>query len=277
MGADCKSAGLRLQWFKSTIYHNFLYEKRIKMNDKEIEKKRYDERAKRTDQVVASNLPKWLLSPAMKYESVIAKEISASCHVVELGSGVGANTETVLKTGAKVIATDISDVSLESLRKKYISYSNLKIEVSDMEKLPFHDRSFDFVVSAGSLSYGDNDLVMNEIYRVLKPSGTFICMDSLNDNPIYRFNRFIHFRRGHRTKSTLIRMPDSRMIEKYRELFHEVNLYFYGSISWVMPLLNKILDDEKCKKISDDFDRLIRTKRSAFKFVMVARKSEISK
>ena len=247
------------------------------MNDKEIEKKRYDERAQSTDQVVVGNLPKWLLSPTMKYESVIAKEIGASCQVVELGSGVGANTESVLKTGAKVIATDISDVSLERLRKKYISYPNLEIEVSDMEKLPFRDRSFDFVVSAGSLSYGDNDLVMNEIYRVLKPSGTFICMDSLNDNPIYRFNRFIHFRRGHRTKSTLIRMPNSRMIDKYREFFHEVNLYFYGSISWVMPLLNKILDDEKCKKISDDFDRLIRTKRSAFKFVMVARKSEISK
>jgi hypothetical protein len=24
MGADCKSAGLRLQWFKSTIYHKAL-------------------------------------------------------------------------------------------------------------------------------------------------------------------------------------------------------------------------------------------------------------
>jgi ubiquinone/menaquinone biosynthesis C-methylase UbiE len=37
-----------------------------------------------------------------------------------------------------------------------------------MEKLPFADQSFDLIVSAGSLSYGDNDIVMNEIYRVLK-------------------------------------------------------------------------------------------------------------
>ena len=36
-------------------------------------------------------------------------------------------------------------------------------EVVDMEKLPF-----DVVCSAGSLSYGDNEVVMNEIYRALK-------------------------------------------------------------------------------------------------------------
>jgi ubiquinone/menaquinone biosynthesis C-methylase UbiE len=40
-----------------------------------------------------------------------------------------------------------------------------------MEKLPFADQSFDIIVSAGSLSYGDNDIVMNEIYRVLKNKG----------------------------------------------------------------------------------------------------------
>jgi ubiquinone/menaquinone biosynthesis C-methylase UbiE len=38
-------------------------------------------------------------------------------------------------------------------------------------------------VSAGSLSYGDNDIVMNEIYRVLKLQGVFIAIDSLNNNP----------------------------------------------------------------------------------------------
>ena len=56
-----------------------------------------------------------------------------------------------------------------------------------MEKLPFRDNSFDAICSAGSLSYGDNLIVMNEIYRLLKTGGSFIAVDSLNNNPIFRF------------------------------------------------------------------------------------------
>ena len=57
-----------------------------------------------------------------------------------------------------------------------------------MESLPFKDKSFDIVACAGGLSYGDNKKVANEIYRVLKDNGSFICIDSLNENPFYKFN-----------------------------------------------------------------------------------------
>ena len=40
-----------------------------------------------------------------------------------------------------------------------------------MEKLPFKNESFDVICSAGSLSYGDNNKVMSEIYRILKLGG----------------------------------------------------------------------------------------------------------
>ena len=35
-------------------------------------------------------------------------------------------------------------------------------------------------------------LVKKEIYRTLKKDGHFICVDSLNHNPIYRLNRFFN-------------------------------------------------------------------------------------
>ena len=70
-----------------------------------------------------------------------------------------------------------------------------------MELLPFDNEIFDIVACAGGLSYGDNKLVLNEIYRVLKPKGMFICIDSLNENPIYKFNRYLHYLRGNRTKA----------------------------------------------------------------------------
>ena len=55
--------------------------------------------------------------------------------------------------------------------QKYSKYKNFFSKVADMEKLPFKNESFDVICSAGSLSYGDNNRVINEIYRVLKLGG----------------------------------------------------------------------------------------------------------
>ena len=88
-----------------------------------------------------------------------------------------------------------------------------------MEILPFDNETFDIIACAGGLSYGNNKLVLNEIHRVLKQNGTFICIDSLNENPIYKLNRYVHYLRGNRTKSTLKRMPDRKLLEDYKSKF----------------------------------------------------------
>jgi len=144
--------------------------------------------------------------------------------------------------------------------------------VADMEKLPFSDISFDIVVSAGSLSYGDNDIVLHEIYRVLKPDGVFIAIDSLNHNPIYRLNRYIHYLRKRRSLSTLKRMPTLKLLEKYRLKFGKIDVVFFGAISYFSPILNKVFGERISAKISSKIDALVSVKKSAFKFVMVVEK-----
>ena len=47
-----------------------------------------------------------------------------------------------------------------------------------------------------ALSYGDNDLVLKNVYQKLKPGGYFVCVDSLDNNIIYRINRYLHYLRG---------------------------------------------------------------------------------
>lgn len=141
-----------------------------------------------------------------------------------------------------------------------------------MEKLPFPDSSFDVVVSAGSLSYGDVVLVMNELKRILRPGGVFICVDSLNHNPIYKLNRWVHYVRGNRTISTLERMPTVELIQLYGDLFKVEELKFFGSISWLMPLVNLFFKESIAAELSNGFDGFVKVRRSAFKFVMVAKK-----
>ena len=142
-----------------------------------------------------------------------------------------------------------------------------------MESLPFSDNSFDLVCSAGSLSYGDNHIVMNQIYRVLNKGGAFIAIDSLNENPIYKFNRYLHFLKGNRSKSTLKRMPTIKLIESYIQKFGYAEVEYFGSISWLFPLLKIFMTDENLGELSNRFDKKINIKRSAFKFTIKAIKT----
>jgi ubiquinone/menaquinone biosynthesis C-methylase UbiE len=172
-----------------------------------------------------------------------------------------------------VTASDISPKSLALLARSVPAPAgNLSTTVADIEALPFGDAEFDVVASAGVLSYGDPGRVRDEIRRVLKPGGRFICVDSLNHNPIYRFNRWLHYVRGARSASTLRRMPSLRSIDDYRRSFGEAEVWYFGAAIFLVPLAARLGGELRAAKWSNAVDRAVRVKRSAFKFVMVATK-----
>ena len=141
----------------------------------------------------------------------------------------------------------------------------------NIELLPFDNQIFDIVACAGGLSYGDNNSVLNEIYRVLKPNGLFICIDSLNDNPLYKFNRYLHYIKGNRTKNTLKRMPNIKLIEDYKHKFGIAKINYSGKLIWILYPLSKIIGYRKTKFLSDFFDDILPNWMS-FKFIMEAKK-----
>jgi len=254
--------------------------------DKFKELSRYERRAKssleRQDNALgrtygSESIPIVLRSPYIFYEESIANLVKPYHQLLEIGSGIGVHTFCLLKTGAQVTASDISPSSLRVLEQSLSSEGvNLATQVADMEDLPFQDNSFDVIASAGSLSYGDPSKVDHEILRVLKPNGIFICVDSLNHNPIYRINRWIHYLRGERTLSTLGRIPNLDRIKSIGENFEQVEIRFFGSTSWFMSIFSLFIRDEKTKELSDYLDKKIPytwLKYLAFKFVIVAKNS----
>ena len=250
--------------------------------DKLIELTRYDARAQlqmmdneSVDEVPlgSQTMVSYLRPPYIFYEQKIAELIGPSHRVLELGAGAGLHTRALLQTGAQVIASDISPNSLSLLKQRFHNPSgNLKTEVADMENLPFEASSFDVIASAGSLSYGEPALVDAEIRRVLRPGGLLICVDSLNHNPIYRFNRWIHYLRGNRSRSTLRRMPDLARIKALGDGFSNVSLHYFGAFSFAMPVLARLFGENTAAAGSDRIDKLIGVKRYAFKFVLVAQR-----
>jgi len=245
------------------------------MIDKDIEKHRYDNRANifldSNNLYHFDKIPTYLNTPYQYYFHLL-EEKSGQSKLLEIGAGMGENTSSLLDMSFKVTSTDISSKSVEVMRNKFSKYSNFSVEVADMEKLPFNNESFDVVCSAGSLSYGDNTVVMNEIYRVLKKGGVMIAVDSLNNNPIYRLNRYMHYLKGNRSKSTLIRMPTISLIDKYTEKFEHAEVTFFGAITWAFPLLSKVLSEQALTKLSNWVDVKFDIQGSAFKFVIMLEK-----
>jgi ubiquinone/menaquinone biosynthesis C-methylase UbiE len=248
-------------------------------NDKRIECLRYDQRAQSllANKTIKDEmglplgskiLPPIYRAPYLHYEQCIRRCVTQEHDVLEIGSGTGLHTYVLAQTGAKVVASDISNYSLEVLSNRI---GGVKTQVADIEALPFTDNSFDVVCCAGSLSYGNPDQVDAEIRRVLRPGGVFICVDSLNHNPIYRFNRWLHYLRGGRTKSTLLRMPTTKRIQSISRGFQRIDVHYFGAISYLMPVLARIIGQDSSAKVSDFVDRLVHVRRTAFKFVLVAR------
>ena len=195
------------------------------MKDKDIERNRYNSKSSellknypRLDSIPNGifNVEYELRTPYIEYYRLIKKFCNSKKVVLELGAGHGKHTGNILETNAKLIASDISEVSLEIIKKRFPFAKNLKTELCDMENINNLDQKFDVITSANALSYGDQKLVMENIFNALKPGGVFICVDSLDENIIFRINRFVNFLRGKRTFSTLKRMPNMKSIRMFK-------------------------------------------------------------
>jgi ubiquinone/menaquinone biosynthesis C-methylase UbiE len=189
--------------------------------------------------------------------------------ILELGAGTGELTQVILKKKCKYHALDISPTSLEVLKVKFIdSTASISIHCADIESLPFNNNSFDMIVCAGSLSYGDNNKVRKEIIRVLTNDGIFICVDSLHHNPVYVIKRYIDYFLGDRTISTIRRMPKLNIIKEYRDSFKNSKIAYFGAFTWILAPLARVFGQHFASRLSSILDQRLKIKKNAFKFVM---------
>ena len=198
------------------------------MKSIDIEKKRYDTYAleiqknqnnKKVDNKIGiKSVKSFLREPYICYHTALKTLINKDLKVLELASGTGIHTKTLLDSGALIVASDISKESLKVLSKRFPNAKNLKTLECDMADPPLGNNCYDLISCAGSMSYCDNDILLNNVYRLLAPGGYFVAVDSLNHNPVYKFNRFIHFLKGNRTRDTLRRMPTMQLLKKYEKL-----------------------------------------------------------
>jgi 2-polyprenyl-3-methyl-5-hydroxy-6-metoxy-1,4-benzoquinol methylase len=91
--------------------------------------------------------------------------------VLELGCGTGYFTRELARSGAAVIAIDVSPELLKIAKANY-SAPNVHYEIQNACSLSYSDARFDSVVGSSILHHLEIQEALREIYRVLKPSGT---------------------------------------------------------------------------------------------------------
>lgn len=136
--------------------------------------------------------------------NVLIKEIDpkTGLNILEIGCGTGATTVQLTKYyTVNLTAIDQSKKMLKSAKQRAwfnkVTDKIQFVQISNQGKLPFEDNTFDVVYAESVLAIITPiqlPLIINEITRVLKPNGKFICNDAIwkdgtDKNMIEQINR----------------------------------------------------------------------------------------
>ena len=103
--------------------------------------------------------------------------------ILDIATGTGDLAINLAETNAsKIIGLDISSGMLEigkdKIKKKHLD-SKIEMVLGDSENMPFNDNTFDAItVAFGVRNFETLENGLKEIYRVLKPKGTFVILET---------------------------------------------------------------------------------------------------
>ena len=105
--------------------------------------------------------------------------------ILDVATGTGDLAIELVKTNAKkIIGLDISkgmlDVGKDKIKHKNLN-NTIEMVIGDSENLKYDDNFFDAVtVSFGVRNFESLDLGLGEIFRVLKPNGSLVILETSN-------------------------------------------------------------------------------------------------
>jgi ubiquinone/menaquinone biosynthesis C-methylase UbiE len=99
--------------------------------------------------------------------------------VLEIGCGIGTDGVEFAKRGARYIGMDLTPNSIRLARERFALFNVAgQFEVANAEeRIPFPDDTFDHIYSFGAIHHSPRtEAIVDEMYRVLRPGGTFTVM-----------------------------------------------------------------------------------------------------
>jgi SAM-dependent methyltransferase len=113
---------------------------------------------------------------------MISSHLKPGMTVLELGCGAGYFTQELARSGADIVAIDVSPELLEIARTK-CSSQNVQYQIQNAYALSYSEAVFDSVVGSSVLHHLEIEEALRDIYRVLKPMGTIYFTEPNMLNP----------------------------------------------------------------------------------------------
>jgi 2-polyprenyl-3-methyl-5-hydroxy-6-metoxy-1,4-benzoquinol methylase len=113
---------------------------------------------------------------------MLSNHLRVGMQVLELGCGTGYFTRELARSGADIVAVDVSPELLE-IAKADCSAPNVGYEIQNACAMSYRDVVFDSVVGSSVLHHLEIEAALREIYRVLKVGGTIYFTEPNMLNP----------------------------------------------------------------------------------------------
>ena len=113
---------------------------------------------------------------------MLSSHLKPGMTVLELGCGAGYFTQELARSGADIIAIDVSPELLEIARTK-CSSQNVEYQIQNAYALSYSEAVFDSVVGSSVLHHLEIEEALRDIYRVLKPRGSIYFTEPNMLNP----------------------------------------------------------------------------------------------
>jgi phosphatidylethanolamine/phosphatidyl-N-methylethanolamine N-methyltransferase len=151
--------------------------------------------------------------------------------LLEIGVGNGGHFQ-FYKTH-KIIGIDTSSKMLEIAKKR--KYYKIELKLMNGEALLFKDQTFDYIILSHVIAVVDNpEMLLEESYRVLKPSGKIFILNHFTpknwlrhlDNSFLLFSKKLHFK-------SVFHIDSLKAIKKFKLL----NEICFGKFSYFKLLI----------------------------------------
>jgi ubiquinone/menaquinone biosynthesis C-methylase UbiE len=135
--------------------------------------------------------PEWAAHIQDEVLPLATEGVELGADLLELGPGPGAATDWLRHRVGRLIAVEHEEEAVARLTGRFAG-TNVEVVSGDAAALGFPDASFDTVATCTMLHHvptrAQQDKVLAEAFRVLRPGGTFLGSDSLPSDGLHQFH-----------------------------------------------------------------------------------------